>query len=131
MRLLLDTHIALWAIVDDPRLPAKARTLIEDQSNSVAVSVASIWEIAIKHSLSKGRADDMPIDGAAAVGYFRSAGYVILDIVAEHVVAVAELAKHHKDPFDRLLVAQASVETLQLVTSDTQVAAYGGSILLV
>ena len=119
MRLLLDTHIALWAIVDDPRLAGAARELIEAPSNDVAVSAASLWEIAIKHALRRG---DMPVSAADALGWFRAAGYVLLDITAEHAAAVETLPPIHADPFDRLLVAQARHEPLRLITHDATVA---------
>ena len=131
MRLLLDTHVALWAIAGDPRLPAGARSMIETSTNFVSVSTASLWEITIKFALARGRPNDMPVSGADALTYFRGAGYDLLPITPEHVVAVAGLGLHHNDPFDRLLVAQAHVETLKLLTSDKQVAAYGGDILLI
>ena len=131
MRLLLDTHVALWAILDDPRLPASARDLVADPANTITVSVASVWEIAIKFALARGGKNDMPMSGAAALTFFRGAGYAILTIRAEHVVAVGNLPPLHRDPFDRLLVAQALVETLQLLTNDAQVGAYGGSVSVV
>lgn len=131
MRLLLDTHIALWALLDDPRLSGDVRALILDPSNTVAVSVVSIWEITIKHALSRGRAGDILIPGSTALGYFRAAGYDILSISAAHAVAIETLPALHADPFDRLLVAQAHVESLRLVTADRQVASYDPGILLI
>jgi PIN domain nuclease of toxin-antitoxin system len=128
VRLMLDTHVALWAILDDPRLPASARVLIADPANAIVVSVASVWEITIKFALARGSANDMPLSGEQALGFFRSAGYEILPITAAHVVAVAALPPLHRDPFDRLLVAQASVETLQMITNDALVGSYGGSV---
>ena len=128
MRLLLDTHIALWALVDSPKLPAKARELILSPSNSVVVSATSVWEIAIKHALGRG---DMPISGQEAVDYFGQAGYELLPIMPEHAAAVENLPAHHQDPFDRLLVAQALLEPLRLVTHDTHVARYGDTVILV
>ena len=131
MRLLLDTHVALWALLDDLRLSAKARALILDPSNTVNVSVVSVWEITIKHALTRGRTGDMPVSGGAALDYFRAAGYDILSITAAHVIAVDPLPALHADPFDRLLVAQASAESLQLLTADRLVAAYHPGIMLV
>jgi PIN domain nuclease of toxin-antitoxin system len=130
VRLLLDTDIALWALLDDPRLSPDARALISDPSNTVTVSVVSIWEITIKHALSRGRAGDMPIPGSTALGYFHAAGYELLSITAAHAVAVETLPPLHADPFDRLLVAQAHIETLRLLTADRQVAAYNPEIKL-
>jgi PIN domain nuclease of toxin-antitoxin system len=128
LNILLDTHIALWAIADSPRLSAAARELIMAPRSTIFVSTASIWEIGIKFALQRG---DMPVSGQAALNYFRRAGYRILPIEAEHAVAVEELPLHHQDPFDRLLVAQALSEPLRLVTHDQQVARYSDTIFLV
>jgi PIN domain nuclease of toxin-antitoxin system len=127
MNLLLDTHIALWAVTDSPQLPQQANTLIASADNNVWISVASIWEISIKHALGRG---DMPVSGQEALNYFRSSGYQILNIQAQHVIATSALEPHHKDPFDRLLAAQAQTERMQLLTSDSQVAKYGPWIML-
>jgi PIN domain nuclease of toxin-antitoxin system len=131
MRLLLDTHIALWAIADHPNLSPKARLLIEDPDNEVIVSTVTIWEIAIKHALTRGSRNDMPISGQEALGYFREAGFAILDITATHATAVETLHPIHTDPFDRMLVAQAMAVPLRLLTHDQRVAAYSDSIILV
>ena len=128
MNLLLDTHVALWAITDHPQLPPRARELIESPRAAVWVSVASVWEIAIKHSLERG---DMPVSSRDATRFFRASGYGLLSVEAEHVMAVEELPRHHQDPFDRLLVAQALVEPMRLITHDAQVARYSDTILLV
>lgn len=128
MRLLLDTHIVLWALVDSPKLPAKARELILSPAHSVVVSATRVWEIAIKHSLGRG---DMPISGQEAVDYFRQAGYELLPITPEHAAAVENLPPHHQDPFDRLLVAQALLEPLRLLTHDNNVARYSDTVILV
>lgn len=128
MKLLLDTHIALWALVDSPRLPAKARELILSPTNSVMVSAASVWEIAIKHSLGRG---DMPISGQEALDYFQQAGYELLSIMPEHAAAVENLPLYHQDPFDRLLVSQALLEPLRLLTHDTNVARYSDTVIVV
>ena len=100
MNLLLDTHVALWAITDDERLSAMARELIQSPRNAVWISAVSVWEIAIKHTLGR---EIMPISGKEALGYFRQAGYLFLAIQPEHGAAVEDLAAHHQDPFDRLL----------------------------
>ena len=127
MKLLLDTHIALWAVSDDPRLSPQARELITAPRNLVWVSAASIWEIAIKHSLERG---DMPISGAEALEYFRQSGYRMLFVSPEHAAAVESLPAHHQDPFDRLLVAQSLTEPLRLLTHDTTVARYSDTVIL-
>lgn len=128
MNLLLDTHIALWAIVDDRRLPREAAAWIADGANSIWVSAASVWEIAIKRMLAK---KSMPISGRQALGYFREAGYRLLEIRPEHAAAIEDLPTIHADPFDRMLVAQAEVEPLKLVTSDALLARYGRSVIAV
>jgi len=128
MNLLLDTHVALWAITDDPKLSAKARELIIASRTNVWVSAVSLWEISIKHSLARG---DMPVSGQEALVYFKQAGYNILAIEAEHTMAVETLPAHHQDPFDRLLVAQAFVEPMRLMTHDETVAKYSDAIIYI
>jgi len=128
MKLLLDTHIALWAVSDDPRLSPQAHELIAAPRNLIWVSAVSIWEIAIKHSLGRG---DMPISGAEALEYFRQSGYRMLCVSPEHAAAVESLPAHHQDPFDRLLVAQSLTEPLRLLTHDTTVARYSDTVILV
>lgn len=131
MRLLLDTHIALWAVADDRRLSAKARALIVDPANEVVVSAASLWEIAIKHALARGAPNDMPVSALQALGYFREAGYELLDIAPAHIIAIETLPTLHADPFDRILVAQALNVPLRLLTDDPKVARYSDSIIAV
>lgn len=128
MNLLLDTYVAPWAITDSPKLPQKARELIQSPKATVWVSAASVWEIAIKHGLGRG---DMPVSSQDAVHYFSESGYRFLAIEAEHAVAVEELAAHHQDPFDRILVAQALVEPMRLMTHDPLVALYSDTIIKV
>jgi PIN domain nuclease of toxin-antitoxin system len=131
VRLLLDTHIALWAVADDRRLSAKARTLIVDPTNEIVVSAASLWEIAIKHALARDAPNDVPVSALEALGYFREAGYELLDISPAHVVAIETLPTLHADPFDRVLVAQALNVPLRLLTHDPKVARYSDSIIAV
>ncbi|OGS99746.1 MAG: twitching motility protein PilT [Gallionellales bacterium RIFCSPLOWO2_12_FULL_59_22] len=126
MNLLLDTHIALWAIADSPKLPKKARELIESPKSTVWISAATVWEIAIKHSLGRG---DMPVSSQNALRYFRESGYRLLHIEPEHATAVENLPAHHADPFDRILVAQALVEPMRLITHDPMVARYSDTII--
>ena len=128
MNVLLDTHIALWAITDDDRLSARAREMILSERTTVWVSAVSVWEIAIKHGLDRG---DMPVSGQEALGYFREAGYRFLPIEPEHAAAVEALPGHHQDPFDRLLVAQAVTEPMHLLTHDAMQARYGELVVLV
>jgi PIN domain nuclease of toxin-antitoxin system len=123
---LLDTHVALWAITDSPKLSQLARDLISSPKTTVWISVASIWEIAIKHSLGRG---DMPISSQDAMHYFKKSGYRFLPVDAEHAIAVEGLPAHHQDPFDRILVAQALVEPMRLMTHDALVALYSDTII--
>jgi PIN domain nuclease of toxin-antitoxin system len=131
MNLLLDTHVALRAVADDRLLPNRARELILDPANELWVSAASVWEIAIKHALARGSPNDMPISGAASLGYFRAAGYHLLDISAAHAAAVETLPRLHADPFDRMLVAQAISVPLRLLTQDAKLAAYSDLVIAV
>lgn len=128
MRLLLDTHIALWAITDSPALSAEARRYILAPNNEVYVSAASIWEISIKHGLGRG---NMPVSGSEAADFFTQAGYMTLDISCQHAVYVETLPALHADPFDRMLVAQALSEPMRLLTHDKNIAAYSDTVILV
>ena len=131
MRLLLDTHIALWAIANPEKLSARAQALIDDRDNQVFVSVVTIWEIAIKRALGRRGAGAMPVSSAEALYFFRAAEFDLLDICPAHVIAVETLPLLHADPFDRILIAQALTEPLRLLTGDAKVAAYSDTIILV
>ncbi len=128
MKLLLDTHIALWAITENPKLPHKVKSLLLTPSFEVFVSAATVWEIAIKHSINRG---NMPCSGSEARRFFIEAGYLLLAITDEHTVAIESLASIHADPFDRIIVAQALSGHFRLITHDETVAKYSDSILLV
>jgi PIN domain nuclease of toxin-antitoxin system len=130
VRLLLDTHIALWMVTGHPRLSAAARVMI-DGNDQVHVSVVSLWEIAIKFALQRGRPTDMPISAPRALELFQSSQLVILPVSPQHALAVGGLPPARTDPFDRMLVAQARSEPLRLLTSDPGVAAYGAGVELV
>ena len=125
MKLLLDTHLLLWAAAASPRLSRTARKLIGSADNALLFSAASIWEIVIKQGL--GRADFQVNVRALRRGLIEN-GYQELGVNSEHAVAVHALPPLHKDPFDRLLVAQATVEGLTLLTSDSAVSQYAGPI---
>ena len=131
MRLLLDTHILLWRLAGSDRLSAEAITLIDDQASAVYASAASVWEVAIKWSLRKGSTDDMPLSGRAFAAALKETGIEILPITPVHAAAVDDLPAIHRDPFDRLLIATAWTEQLRLMTSDSQLAAYGESVLVI
>lgn len=120
--------MALWALADDRRLDTIARTHIGDPENDIFVSTASVWEIAIKRALGRS---GIAINARDAVGYFRDAGYALLDIRPEHAATVETLPKLHADPFDRLLVAQAITEPLRLLTHDRVLVGYSDTVILV
>ncbi|GAB7542485.1 type II toxin-antitoxin system VapC family toxin [Cupriavidus sp. CuC1] len=129
MKLLLDTHIALWASFDDERLSPQARGLIQAPTNEIWVSAASIWEIAIKSSLGKLPA---AITAAQAAVAFRLSGYQLLPVEAKHALLVEGLPTfaNHKDPFDRMLIAQVMSEAMVLLTEDALLAQYGKTYVL-
>lgn len=124
MRVLLDTHLLLWALGSPSKLSKKARQRID--SSEVYVSAASIWEISIKHALGKLEAD--PAEILAAI---EPAGFSHLPIIGEHAAKVVMLPPIHKDPFDRLLVAQAGVEPMILLTDDDVLSGYGAFVEVV
>jgi len=122
LRLLLDTNVLLWWLTDSDRLVKQTRTLLLDASD-VYVSAASAWEMAIKSAIGKLRApDDLE-------SQMRASQFIELPVKISHARAAAQLPRHHGDPFDRLLIAQAAVESLTLLTSDKALEAYAGSIL--
>lgn len=127
MKLLLDTHLLIWAAQGIERLPAGARVLMADPENELLFSVASIWEVAIKSGLNR---QDFQVDARMLRRGLIDNGYVELPILSEHAVAIDALPSIHKDPFDRLLIAQARVEGIILLTDDSTVAQYQGSIRL-
>ena len=128
MKLLLDTHILLWAAAQPERIPEDARGLIEDPENMPMFSAASLWETAIKSGLGR---PDFQVDSRLLKRGLLDNGYSELPITGAHAVAIADLPPVHKDPFDRMLVAQSTVEGILLLTSDPLVAQYPGPIRLV
>ncbi len=128
MKLLLDTHLLLRAAGAPERLSVQARSLIEAPDNELFFSAASLWEIAIKHGLGR---DDFHVDARLLRRGLLDNGYSELPIGSEHAVEVESLPAIHKDPFDRMLVVQAMVEGISLLTSDSVVAQYPGPIRLV
>lgn len=118
-RLLVDTHALLWWLTDDPALSSTARDSLADPANEPLVSAASVWEIAIKRSLGKLAApDDLP-------DRITEEGFAWLPISAAHAWHVRELPQHHHDPFDRVLIAQALVERVPVITTDARFTEYG------
>lgn len=128
MKLLLDTHLLLWAAGQPNRLSATARKLINNPANELLFSPASIWEVAIKRGLGR---DDFQADPRLLRRGLLDNGYDELPILSDHVVAIDSLPPIHKDPFDRLLVAQATAEGITLLTADSVVAQYPGPVRMV
>lgn len=125
MRILLDTHIYLWWCEDSPLLSTKARTLI-DEADTVYISAATLWELAIKIGIGKfeGNLADFAKNITAS-------GFEELPVKVSHTIVLPELTSHHKDPFDRILIAQAVSEPLRLVTHDVSLAKYSPLVVLV
>ncbi len=128
MKVLLDTHLLLWLAIDSDQISRQARDIVEDESNDLVFSTASIWEIAIKASLKRA---ELAIDPRILRRELLDNGYEELPIASRHALAILELSRLHGDPFDRLLVAQAMVEGLVLVTADDLLGRYPGPILKV
>jgi PIN domain nuclease of toxin-antitoxin system len=125
VKLLLDTHVLLWAASSPERLSADARGLIEANDNALLFSAASVWEVVIKCGLGR---DDFRVNPRLLRRGLLENGYSELPIASEHAVAVGGLPPIHRDPFDRMLVAQATIEGITLLTSDATVARYPGPI---
>lgn len=128
MKLLLDTHLLLWAAGHPDRLSSEARNFIDNQENELLFSAASLWEVAIKRGLGR---DDFKVDARVLRRGLLDNSYSELPIVSDHVVAIESLPTIHKDPFDRVLVAQATVEGITLLTTDSTVAQYPGPVRMV
>lgn len=127
MKLLLDTHAFLWLIDESNKLSRTARGACEDEQNEILLSVATVWEIQIKHQLGKLR---LKRSVQEVIEQQRELGNVkILPIEPTHIYALGDLARHHRDPFDRMLIAQARVEGAELVTHDPLFAKYPVKIL--
>ena len=125
MRFLLDTQIYLWLVTGDPRLPSKATKLL-DSAESTFVSSASLWEIAIKVRLGKLKGDVQEM-----IDDLEPSGYRALPVLPHHTVAVAQFSLHHRDPFDRILIAQAISEQIWLLTTDAQLPQYSDRVIRV
>lgn len=125
MRLLLDTHVLLWIVADSPKLTSAGRATIES-ADEVYVSAASLWEVAIKVGNGK-----FPVDLAQLAAGIDASGFLELYVTAEHAAFVARLPPHHRDPFDRLLIAQAMTEPLVLLTADPVLLPYSDLVRLV
>lgn len=124
MKLLFDSHALLWWLAADPKLGERARQAVADPSSVVYVSAATVWELSIKAALGK-----LDLDGADLLKEIEENGLVELPMTARHSVAAANLPRHHDDPFDRMLIAQAQLEGLTIVTRDAAFQPYGVGIL--
>lgn len=119
MKLLLDTHALLWWLGDDEQLGPRARELIEDPANDILISVVSLWEIVVKSRVGKLLADIRDITDAIP-----RAGFVLLEIRTAHLLTLAGLPMHHRDPFDHLLIAQSIAEDATLISEDRNIPRY-------
>jgi PIN domain nuclease of toxin-antitoxin system len=128
VKLLLDTHILLWSVGQPDKLSDEARSLLLDTSNVLFFSAASIWEIVIKRGLGR---DDFKVDPLRLLKQLVINGYVEVAVSSDHALAVEVLPPLHKDPFDRILIAQARTEGMLLLTADSQVSLYGAGIMAV
>ncbi len=126
MKILLDTHILLWGLANDRKLSSKAANLLKDPVNEVLVSAASLWEIAIKFGFGR-----IEIAQDELIGAIQRSGFTPLPVTFEHCVFLADLPMLHRDPFDRMLVAQSLAEPAMLVTNDKILKDYGSTVLLV
>jgi len=128
MKFLLDTHVLLWAAGNSERLSVEVQDLLSNPENELFFSAASLWEIAIKHSLGR---DDFRVSARLLRRGLLDNGYIELPINSEHAVSIDSLPMIHKDPFDRMLVAQAIVEGIMLLTADSLVAQYPVAVRLI
>jgi PIN domain nuclease of toxin-antitoxin system len=115
MKLLLDTHTFIWFVEDDEQLPTSTKSQIEDVENEVLISIVSLWEIAIKTSLGKLEVvHDIP----SMISKIEANGFTILSVFPEHTICVSTLPFHHRDPFDRMLIAQSMIENIRIISRD-------------
>ncbi|UVO54997.1 type II toxin-antitoxin system VapC family toxin [Sphingomonas sp. SUN039] len=128
---MLDTHIAVWAILGSPQLPRRALELLEDDDHTHWVSTVSLWEIAIKNGLKRAKTSRVGISASDANVEFERALFQPLAISVDAIQSIEDLPPHHGDPFDRLLIAQARTESMHLLTHDKTLAAYGDFVLVV
>lgn len=128
MRVLLDTHVLLWAVGDSGRLPPSSREILENGNNEIFFSAASIWEIAIKAALGR---EDFQIDPVQILDVMPETGFTELPVMARHAAEVSRLPAIHKDPFDRMLIAQSRTEPLLLLTDDALLARYSDNVRLI
>ena len=131
MRILLDTHVLLWSMTDDARIPEHIRTVIGNAGNDIFFSLASVWEVAIKHT---SKPEVMPISEEFFMNCCLQSGFTLLPIEAKHIIAIKSLhrennAPSHKDPFDKLLISQAKTESMTFITHDKLLPYYNESCI--
>jgi PIN domain nuclease of toxin-antitoxin system len=126
MKIILDTHILLWWVINDRKLPDKARRLIEDPQNNIAISAVSVWEIAIKKGLGRIKIDLKELEEVIDINKFEQ-----LPVKIQHAIELSELPLYHSDPFDRTLIAQCLTETARLLTHDEELQKYGKAAMIV
>ena len=124
MQFLIDTHVLLWVLCDSTRLKKSIVTLIEDENNVILVSIATLWALQIKESINKIK---LP---ANFIGVLNQAGYEILPITIQHLETLKILLMYHRDPFDRMLIAQANTEKLKLITQDSNICKYEVQVVI-
>ena len=132
MKVLIDTHIAIWAVLNDPKLPKQAKDIILDKENDIFYSTASVWEITIKHILHPDR---LRINGSLLEKGCEENGYFVLPILNKHVSALETLkrlenAPRHNDPFDKIMIAQAKTEGLMFLTHDSLIPYYNEPFII-
>lgn len=132
MKVLIDTHIAIWAVLNDLKLPKQAKDIILDKENDIFYSTASVWEITIKHMIHP---DKLRINGSLLENGCEKNGYIVLPILNKHVSILETLkrpkdAPKHTDPFDRIMIAQAKSENLMFLTHDSLIPYYGESFII-
>lgn len=126
MNILLDTHAAIWFITDDDQLPEFSKELIKDPQNNCFVSVATLWEMGIKHSLGKLK---LKAELKKIFELYFDSGFILLPITPDHILTNAALSFYHRDPFDRLIIAQAKREGYALISKDTEFEKYDINLL--
>jgi PIN domain nuclease of toxin-antitoxin system len=126
MKLLLDTHIAIWFVIDNKQLPKSAKQLIEDPENHCFISIATLWEMGIKHSLGKLK---LKAELNKIFELFFESGLVLLPITPDHILTNTSLPFHHRDPFDRLIIAQAKREGYSIISKDLEFENYDVNLI--
>lgn len=126
MNLILDTHIAIWFVTDNDQLPETAKNHIENSGNRCFISIATLWEMGIKHSLGKLK---LKTDLKKIFELFSDSGFILMPITPEHILTNASLPFHHRDPFDRLLIAQAKREGFSLISKDQEFEKYNINLI--